>query len=59
MAETIFTCRRCKANYEVGHIEQLVTECPVCGWVPGEEAERRRLAKVASELCHDYWSRIK
>lgn len=30
MTEKIFTCRRCEANYEVGHLEQPVTECPVC-----------------------------
>lgn len=32
MTETIFTCRRCEMNLEVGHLEQPVTECPVCGW---------------------------
>ena len=30
--ETIFTCLRCQANYEVGHQAPFVSECPVCGW---------------------------
>lgn len=32
--EVIFTCRKCEANYEVGDLEQPVTECPVCFWRP-------------------------
>lgn len=30
--DTMFTCRKCEANYSVEHLEQPVTECPVCGW---------------------------
>jgi DNA-directed RNA polymerase subunit RPC12/RpoP len=30
--EPIFTCLRCQANYEVGHLSRPVSECPVCGW---------------------------
>lgn len=32
--DAMFTCRKCEANYSVGHLEQPVTECPVCGWRP-------------------------
>lgn len=34
MTENIFTCRRCEMNLEVGHLDQPVTECPVCFWKP-------------------------
>lgn len=34
MNEIIFTCLRCEANYQVAHLEQPVTECPVCFWKP-------------------------
>lgn len=34
--EAIFTCLKCQANYEVAHLPQPVTECPVCGWCPTE-----------------------
>jgi hypothetical protein len=30
--EKLFTCRKCEAHYNVAHLEQPVTECPVCGW---------------------------
>ncbi len=30
--ELLFTCLKCEAHYSVAHLEQPVTECPVCGW---------------------------
>lgn len=30
--EVLFTCLPCQAHFDVEHLPQPVTECPVCGW---------------------------
>lgn len=35
--DAMFTCLKCEANYSVVHLEQPVTECPVCGWKRRDE----------------------
>lgn len=32
--EILFTCPRCQEHYNVEHLEQPVTECPVCFYKP-------------------------
>jgi hypothetical protein len=32
MGELLFTCTRREAHYQVAHLPQPVTECPVCGF---------------------------
>lgn len=32
MPELLFTCPKCEAHYQIAHLPQPVTECPVCGW---------------------------
>lgn len=38
--EIIFTCPTCEQNYTVQHLEQPVTECPVCGRVDWKREDK-------------------